>query len=218
LAWSVGRTAWLVLVNRPAKVDNAAYEGQSKQLKGLSVSRMKRAILLLVLVWPFPWHAYATTFSTAQIAERIGRVAVARTSGDVSVGSQEPTRQFPLRWRSLDTGLSYVMDNPEAGGFSELKFFAEYPAGRVVPGTHTFSKLKKEGNRWVGHLYSQLVCRTPRQQYNTCYFSFDMEITRLTPSRIEGSATWPGPSAQLDCLYCSWSHRPERRPFVWVPE
>ncbi len=52
---------------------------------------MKRAILLLVLIWLVPWHVHAAKMSAAQIADKIGRATVIvktkDSGGSVSSGS-----------------------------------------------------------------------------------------------------------------------------------
>jgi S1-C subfamily serine protease len=128
--------------------------------------------------------------------------------------NRQYAQQIPTRWRSLDTGVIKLLD--QQGDFLTIQ--NEYPPGRVLPGTATIAQLKRHGNRWVGRVISQLVCLTPRQEYNTCHFSFDMEITTITPSQIEGSAVVPPPGAVLDCRRCSYSYPLGYRTFVWRPE
>ncbi len=52
---------------------------------------MKRAILLLLLIWLVPWHVHAAKMSAAQIADKIGRATVIvktkDSGGSVSSGS-----------------------------------------------------------------------------------------------------------------------------------
>jgi hypothetical protein len=117
---------------------------------------------------------------------------------------------FPSRWKSMTTGMVRT-----------LRFESNYIYGEVVlsdaaikAGAFTLLELKKDGDKFKGQTNAKMV----RQDGTaSCPGQFPMELTLVTPERIEGRTMSPLPNAKVDWAKCSSSPGPEWQNFTWIP-
>jgi hypothetical protein len=122
------------------------------------------------------------------------------------------TVSFPSRWKSLTGGTSWIVRVEESRAYLE----ANMPPDRKNAGEFLLADLAKEGAKWVGKARQAGLCTLSRRQ-EVCSYEREIEITMLTPTRIEGSVMSATRTATFDCGKCQWSHQ-ERVSFAWIPE
>ena len=120
---------------------------------------------------------------------------------------------FPKRWKSLSSGSVKSLRVDSEYVYVETVQTAE----RSQRGNFVLSELKKSGGRYIGITRAAIVgsyVRFGQERFQRCTFEDPIEITLLTPTRLEGAAAgWE----QLDFGNCSRKGlRPH--PFVWIPE
>lgn len=113
-------------------------------------------------------------------------------------------------WTSLTTGRDYT-----------VRFDADYvytdwvnkPSELDRSGGFTRSELKRNGEKWVGKAHSFLPC-SKYGQTRWCNIETEVEITRISGSRIEGRGQ---ALTKFNCRKCrvegvAW------KPFTWIPK
>jgi hypothetical protein len=117
---------------------------------------------------------------------------------------------FPVRWKSM-----------VSGHVRTLRFEGEYIYGEVViseaavkAGAFALMEVKKDGDKYVGKTNAHDV-RTDGGA--SCSFAFPIELTLVTPDRIEGRAFTPPANAKIDWNTCTYSPPPDWQSFTWIP-
>jgi hypothetical protein len=160
--------------------------------------------------------ASSESLSLLDLEQRLGK------STDLFT-SKAPVTAIPERWRSLASGTRKVL---RVDG-EHLYIETILPAERQRPGDFLLAELKKVGDSYVGRNRVSLTCSwnsfTPfvgwQQKENRCADETEMEITLLSPTRIEGRAMESGGTgATFDCKKCRWSRPAQMMPFTWIPE
>jgi hypothetical protein len=117
---------------------------------------------------------------------------------------------FPSRWKSMTSG-----------SVRTLRFEPNYIYGEVVlpdaavkAGAFTLLELKKDGDKFAGKVNAKFV----RQDGGaSCPGQGQIELTLVTPQRIEGRVFGPLPNARIDWTKCSFLPGPEWQDFTWIP-
>jgi hypothetical protein len=143
----------------------------------------------------------------AELETRLGK-------GDLF--SNQPT--FPRRWRSLATGTTKIV---RVDG-DRIYVETVVPQAQAQAGSFNLADLNKADDKYVGIGRTLSTCSYQvfgGERLNQCREEFPIEITLLTPSRIEGRAPGPGPSGvKFDCRKCTRNPPFTMQPFTWIPE
>ncbi len=137
-----------------------------------------------------------------------------------SVLSEAPlTSTFPREWKSLNGGASRrlkLLDDSLTG--EQHLTPDQVNAGRFIR-----YDIKRTGNTWTGKTYIGGRCQIPETLFRQatlkfCQFGANIELTLLSPNRIEGRLEQPAPGSTLDCSSCTWTKGLSFGPqFIWVP-
>jgi len=118
---------------------------------------------------------------------------------------------FPTRWKSMTTGSVRI-----------LRFEGDYIYGEVVVpealarvGGGVEIMVKKEGNQYTGTVDARVV---KPDGGSACSESNPIELTSVTPTRIEGRAFGPPPGSGFDWSTCTHSISKQWNSFVWIPQ
>lgn len=116
---------------------------------------------------------------------------------------------FPARWKSMTTG-----------SVRTLRFEGEYIYGEAVmtdeaakAGTFALMDVKKDGDKYVGKVSQKIVSREGK----SCLFNRQIELTLVTPDRIEGRLLSPPSNAKVDWSTCAVSPAADWQGFSWIP-
>jgi len=129
---------------------------------------------------------------------------------------------FPTRWKSLTTGTTKVLRRDGDRIYVEtLLSEAQKNAGCFF-----LSDLQKKGDIFSGNVRSSCVCEYTRglgayARNFTNRFTDEtaIEITSITPTRIEGRAMARPKGTKFDCKKGEFSKPPsEWENFTWIPE
>ncbi|MDP2998095.1 MAG: trypsin-like peptidase domain-containing protein [Bryobacterales bacterium] len=117
---------------------------------------------------------------------------------------------YPSRWKHLARGEPV-----------QLRFDGDFIYGEWAVGEQERSRffssfeVKKDADAYRGVDHTSIGCeystwssytRTP----NRCNVETKIELTKVTPTRIEGRGLFPPDDAKLECRKCTYS-----KPFVW---
>ena len=102
-------------------------------------------------------------------------------------------------------------------------------AGAKQAGCFSLADLREQGGISSGTLKYSCVCQYQKRLYWSRYgqyetvtnqFSYDahIEITKMTPTRIEGNVAGPPQDAKFDCEKKTYSKPFTTLPFTWIPE
>jgi hypothetical protein len=118
--------------------------------------------------------------------------------------------RFPSKWKSMTSG-----------SIRTLRFETNYIYGEVIlpeaaakAGAFTLLELKKVGDKYVGTVNSKIVRSDGGA---SCSLQAPMELTLVTPERIEGHSQKFPANARIDWGKCSVTPAPEPMDFVWIP-
>ena len=116
---------------------------------------------------------------------------------------------FPTRWKSMTSGTVRT-----------LRFSGDYIYGElVVPeaaakaGMFGLLEVKKSGEKYTGTYNTRGVS----QNGAICSFKIEIELTSVTPTRIEGRVMGPPSNAKLDWNSCTYSASLAWQEFTWIP-
>jgi hypothetical protein len=116
---------------------------------------------------------------------------------------------FPARWKSMTSGT-----------IRTLRFESEYIYGEAVlsepaakAGAFSLMEVKKDGDKYAGKVNTRLVS----QDGKSCSFSSPIELTLVTPERIEGRGFMPPPNAKVDWNACTFTPTADWQTFAWIP-
>jgi len=129
---------------------------------------------------------------------------------------------FPTHWKSLQSGTTKIIRRDADRMYVETVMLeAEKNAG-----CFNLSELQKKDDIFVGTNRISCVCRYTRglgvyaQSYNSKFtYQAEIEISKLSPTRIEGRTMLHPPNARFDCQRGTFSKPPsEWQTFAWIPE
>lgn len=130
--------------------------------------------------------------------------------------------QFPQRWKSLESGTTKII-RLEGDNMYVETILSET---QRQAGSFTLAELQKVGEKYVGRIRGAFTCSWigftafvgRHEKSNRCETSSPIEITMLTPTRIEGVTESYPPNTEFDCGKCEWKGKLQKRQFVWIPE
>jgi V8-like Glu-specific endopeptidase len=129
---------------------------------------------------------------------------------------------FPTRWKSLQSGTTKVLRREGDRIYVETVL----PEAQKNAGCFFLSDLQKKGDIFSGNARSSCVCAYMRglgvyAQNFTNRFKDEaaIEITSITPTRIEGRVMVRPKGTKFDCKKGEFSKPPsEWENFAWIPE
>lgn len=176
-----------------ARIDNGHFEVQATFAKGKE-----------------EWVKYEIVQQTAisrQESPTVTQAAPVSIDAPESAGSNSG---FPSRWKSMTSG-----------SIRTLRFEGDYIYGETIfseaavkAGAFGLMEVKKDGDKYVGKLNARAVSADGNA---SCERSVPIELTLVTPNRIEGRTNAPPLGAKLDWKTCTSSPPPDWQPFVWIP-
>jgi hypothetical protein len=117
---------------------------------------------------------------------------------------------FPRRWKSMSSGTDRVVRFQGDYIYVEL---IESDA-RAKAGAFSLSELKKEGDKYSGKTNGRILRSDGGA---SCSVTWPVELTLVTPERIEGRTFAPAPTAKVDWSTCSASPSSDWQSFTWIP-
>jgi hypothetical protein len=143
---------------------------------------------------------------------KMGKTKEVEASSPVSEG-------FPSRWKSLNSGSTRLIR------FDGDRIYIEWGLSEAqkAAGTSRIGEVRKSGSIYSGVIHFQFNCEYYRDWYmkweiNHCSFDDLIEITSVSPTRIEGRIFSPPPDAKLQCSKRSFNKKPVWQSFAWIPE
>lgn len=133
----------------------------------------------------------------------------ARISGASDVFSTKNSTGFPARWKSLRSGDIRILRFQEDYIYFEGVFSEE--AQRL--GYTALGEFKKQGEKYVGEVKQRRIWNG-----KTCHTAVLIELTSVTPSRIEGRGFGPPLGSKIDWKKCTYDKPSLWQSFVWIPE
>jgi hypothetical protein len=113
------------------------------------------------------------------------------------------------RWKSLTSGAVRT-----------LRFEGDYiygetilPEAAVKAGEFFLLDIKKDGNKYVGKINGKIVSTAGQ----SCQVTWPVELTLVTPDRIEGRGTSPPTNAKFNWSKCEFVPAADWVPFTWIP-
>jgi Trypsin-like peptidase domain len=132
-----------------------------------------------------------------------------RISGSSDVFSTKNSGGLPARWKSLRSGDIRILRFQEDYIYFEGVFSEELQR----QGNTALGEFKKQGGKYVGEVKQRRVWNG-----KMCHTSFLIELTSVTPSRIEGQGFGPPLGSRLDWKKCTYDKPSLWQTFVWIPE
>jgi hypothetical protein len=151
-----------------------------------------------ILVRPSPRPSTAPAQEAAPSIETAGSKTSDANSG------------FPGRWKSMTSGTIRKLRVQGDYIYSEL-VVSEADA---KAGVFQLGELKREGDKYVGSVNTRDV---RPDEGASCSATSPIELTLVTPDRIEGRAFFSPPGAKLNWATCSYSPPADWQSFVWIP-
>ena len=159
------------------------------------------------------WVKYEIVQQTAISKQESPAAAQMAQAAPTSIAAPESSASdsgFPSRWKSMRTG-----------SIRTLRFQGEYIYGETVlseaalkAGAFALMEVKKAGDKYVGNVNLRTI---KNDGSASCVITEPIELTLVTPDRIEGRANASPLSAQLDWKTCTSIPPPDWQPFVWIP-
>ena len=133
---------------------------------------------------------------------------------------------FPTRWKSLASGTTKIVRRDGE------HFYVETVISEAAKqeGCFQLAELQKANEIYTGKSKEGCVCQYQKvswkpgqmgvrvNQTNRYQHEWQIEMTSLTPTRIEGFMMSPDPSAKFDCEKDTFSKPLIRRAFTWIPQ
>jgi LSD1 subclass zinc finger protein len=117
--------------------------------------------------------------------------------------------KLPDQWKPLGSGStrSLRVEGEHIYGKTTLR------EDDVRAGNSILMDVKKRGGKYTGETTLHLVSRSGQ----ACTIRWPMELSTVTPERIEGRSMIPPGTATLDWNSCSYTLPSEWKSFTWVP-
>jgi hypothetical protein len=120
------------------------------------------------------------------------------------------TPGFPARWKSMTSGVVRT-----------LRFEGEYIYGETVlpddavkAGMFFLMDVKKDGDKYVGKTNGRVLSAPGGK---SCSVTWPIELTLVTPERIEGRGFTPPHNTKIDWNACTYSPPADWQTFTWIP-
>jgi hypothetical protein len=117
---------------------------------------------------------------------------------------------FPSHWKSMTSGIVRT-----------LRFEGEYIYGEAVlteaaakAGAFGLMDVKKDGDKYIGKINRRIVSQNGGR---SCSMSSPIELTLVSPERIEGRVFTPPPNSNTDWTACTFSPPADWQAFTWIP-
>ena len=157
--------------------------------------------------------ATTATFSLEEFSQKLGR------SKDLFSGRGDSP--LPSRWKSLASGTIKVVRVDADRIYVQTIF----PDDQQPPPMST-AQLTRAGDSYVGTVRFAALCSYTsftafvgqEEKTNHCTLDDRIEISVLTPTRIEGQVMAYPSNAKFDCGKCSYKGTRSWQPFTWIPE
>lgn len=139
--------------------------------------------------------------------------------GSENVFSEKASANI-TRWKSLASGTTRILRFEGDYIYSETVWSEEL---RKL-GVFTIAEVKKQGDKYVGTTRGRVVWwdtnpyTREKVITHSCTTEFAIELTSVTPNRIEGRGFSPPQEAKLDKKKCRFSKPSEWQSFVWILE
>ena len=117
---------------------------------------------------------------------------------------------FASRWKSMTSGTVRTMRFQGDYIYAELVL----PDAAAKAGAFQLSELKKDGDKYAGKANARLIRPDGGA---SCSFSWPIELSLVTPDRIEGRVMSPPQTAKIDWTSCSTAVPADWQSFVWIP-
>jgi hypothetical protein len=124
--------------------------------------------------------------------------------------SETKSADFPDRWKSMTSGTVRT-----------LRFEGDYIYGETVlteaaakAGVFFLMDVKKDGDKYVGKTNARVLKAADGP---ACSVAEPIELTLVTPERIEGRAFAPPVNAKIDWNSCTYSPPSDWQAFTWIP-
>jgi|GEM_PF-4136800 len=127
---------------------------------------------------------------------------------------REGADSFPARWKSLTSATTKIIRREEERIYVETIL----PDAQKQAGCFTVADLRKQGSIFAGPTKSSCVCQYGANKTNRYSHDFPMEITMVSPTRIEGRILQPVAGARFDCKRDTYSGSSDWVSFAWIPE
>jgi S1-C subfamily serine protease len=129
---------------------------------------------------------------------------------------------FPARWRSLETGTTKIIRRDGDRMYVETVL----PDAQKNAGCFNLTDLQKNGEIFSGTNRHSCVCEYTqglgayaRSYSNRFTLQWRIEITKVSPTRIEGRGEQPSKDSKFDCKKGAYSKlSTEWIAFAWIPE
>lgn len=129
---------------------------------------------------------------------------------------------FPSRWKSLTSGTTKIVRRDGERLYVETVL----PDAQKNAGCFNMADLQQKGAIFSGIGRTSCVCEYTRglgayaRTYtNRFSVQYEIEITKLAPTRIDGRTTVPPKDSKLDCKKGAYTKPPsEWETFAWIPE
>lgn len=128
------------------------------------------------------------------------------------------TGKRSTEWKSLTSSASrkLVISNDTITGENN------FPAELLKQGAYAKWDLKKAEDIWKGKYYAGVPCTVPggflkAAEVKRCEFVHDVELSLVTPNRIEGRVYSPSSTKLLSCESCKREGETQWNSMVWVP-
>jgi hypothetical protein len=127
----------------------------------------------------------------------------------------QSSESFPTRWKSLATGTAKIIRRDADRIYVETVL----PEAQKQAGCFTLADLRRQGESYSGTSRVSCVCANRFGVVTNRYtLEHQIEITSLSPTRIEGWIMAPARDAKFNCAKQTYSKPPIRQPFSWIPE
>lgn len=143
-----------------------------------------------------------------------------KLSNTSDVFKSDKSDTFPIRWKSLTNGTTKLIRRDGDRIYIETVL----PDAQKNAGCFNLAELQKQGSLFSGTGRTSCICQYTkaldvRQYSNRFTLQFQMEISTVGSTRIEGRTTIPSKGTKFDCAKGTYN-RPatEWEAFTWIPE
>jgi len=130
---------------------------------------------------------------------------------------------FPTRWKSLASGTTKIIRRDGDRLYIETML----PEAAKNAGCFNLSELQKQGDIYIGKGKDHCVCQYAKfkpfvgqvVETNRYASEYEIEITKMSSTRIEGRSMVPPKGTKIDCAKGQLSKPPsEWAAFTWIPQ
>jgi hypothetical protein len=147
------------------------------------------------------------------VQQGLTALAFAQGSEPLSTG-----QTVPKKWKSLQSGTTkYVQISGDV-----MLVESELSPEVTSQGSKAWADMKKNGDKWEGTSHVRVPCTYKassfplRYERKLCQVDGPMQITTLSPGKIEGVAPHVPPGTKFNCAACEWQQVSPQN-FTWIP-